>query len=104
MHGANYSSDHIMVKSSTQMEIRRKITERRTVMKKLCVEQLKQKPARDDLIAALADKFDQPPCGSSEECLDKLKIAVYDTANEQLRFSTKRHEFDENDEEFRESH
>ena len=52
MRGACCSTDHILIKSSTQMEIRRKITKGRTVTKKLGVEKLKQKSVRDDLEAA----------------------------------------------------
>ena len=81
--------------SSSQMEVRRKITKGRTVMKKLGVEKLKQKSARDDLVAALAEKLDQPLCSSAEECWDKFKTAVYDTAKEQLGYEDW---FDENDE------
>ena len=42
MRGACCNTDHILIKSSTQMEIRRKITKRRTVTKKLGVEKLKR--------------------------------------------------------------
>ena len=83
------------------MKIRRKITKGHMVTKKLCVKELKQKSASDDLEAALAEKLEQPLCSSAEECWNKFKTAVYNTVKKQPIFSTNRHDdwFDENDEE-----
>lgn len=104
MRGANCSTDHIMIRSTVNLKVRRKIKKGKTTHQKLNVRRLKVKKVQQDLEQALNVRLDVTTSTGVENKWRSFKEAVYDVSKEHLGTVTKRHEdwFDENSAELHE--
>ena len=103
MRGANCSTDHIMIKSTSRLKIRRKVAKGRYPAKRLDTTKLKLETVRNDLVTALNERLNlnQSISGSVDESWNAFKKVVSGTAKEKLGIARYKHEdwFDQNDQE-----
>ena len=67
MRGANCSTDHIMIRTTANLKVRRKMRKKRTLRPKLNVTRLKLLQVQKDLELALTEQFAGPTPDRSEE-------------------------------------
>jgi hypothetical protein len=94
MRGANCNTDHIMIKSVTNLTVRKKRKKSRRLNKKLNVRKLKSKVVTKKLESAMNEKLKdlhiQP--GTVEDRWDTFKTIVYEISNKALGLVGKQHE------------
>ena len=98
VRGANCSTDHIMIRSSTKLKIRSLIKKKgKQPHRKLDISKLKNEKIRSDLESAINDQLVQVD-GTLEEKWSSFRDTVYKASFEKLGSVIKRHEdwFDEN--------
>ena len=98
MRGVNCSTDHIMIRTTANLKVRRKMREKRTLCPKLNVTRLKLLQVQEDLELALTEQFAGPTPDGVEAKWEMFKDIVCDTSMEHLGTVNSRHEdwFDEN--------
>ena len=103
VRGANCSTDHIMIRSTTRLKIRKQFKKKgKQLVRKLDISKLKDDHTRDELEATLNEKLTQN-AGSVEEKWSSFRDTVYQVSSEVLGSVTRKHEdwFDENSSELK---
>jgi len=103
MRGANCSTDHIMIRSTTRLKIRKQFKKKgKQLVRKLNVSKLKNDDIRSKLEANLEEKLTLAS-GSVEEKWSSYRKAVYQVSSDVLSFVTRKRDdwFDENSNELR---
>jgi len=103
MRKANCSTDHIMIRSTTRLKIRKQFKKKgKQPVRKLDVSKLKNDDTRSKLKAYLEKKLTLAS-GSVEEKWSSYRKAVYQVSSDVLGSVTRKHEdwFDENSNELR---
>ena len=92
MRGANCSTDHVMIKSTTRLRVRQIKKKGKLPTKKLDTSRIKIKSVREDLGASLTERLTVVVPGPVEDKWNSFKSIVYEVSREKLGTIKRKHE------------
>ena len=91
MRGTNCSNEHVMIKSTTELQVRWGMMTVNIPIRKLATHTIKINRVRNDLQAMLNVWLSELPTGSVEENWNAFKSIVYKISKEELATAVRKH-------------